>query len=217
MPPGPKPARSREEFVDEAILLADEQGIAAVTVRALGLRMNATPTAIYRYFADKNALLAAMREQLLNEALSQAPSIADPRERIHLSALAYRRTARMHPCLSQLMVLSNFAGERTYLAPRLLTDAMRELGIEGELLVRGYRQLESFVIGVSLFDFSDAPRHLEERFSRLQTTEIPEFNASLTNPSDVERFNEIAFEASVITILDSLISMAESAAKSVGD
>lgn len=66
---------------------------------------------------------------------------------------------------------------------------------------------------------SDFPMrtHLEERFSRLQATEIPEFNASLSNPSDVERFNEIAFEASVITILNSLISLAKSDAESVRD
>lgn len=215
MPPGPKPTHSRDEFVEEAIQLADELGITAVTVRALGSRMNASSTAVYRYFPDKDALLAAMRERLLEVALGSAPSIDDPRERIQSSALAYRRTAQAHPCLSQLMVLSSLREERTYLAPQLLTEALRQLGIQGELLVRGYRQLESLVIGASLFDFSDAPRHLEERFSRLQDADIPEFNTSFSGPSDVERINETAFVASVITILDSLVVQAK--AESLAD
>ena len=214
MPPGPKPTHSREEFVEEAIHLADELGIAAVTVRALGSRMNASSTAIYRYFPDKDGLLAAMRERLLDEAFASAPSIEDPRERIQSSAFAYRRTAQAHPCLSQLMVLSSLSEERTYLAPRLITDALRQLGIKGELLVRGYRQLESLVVGASLFDFSDAPRHLEERFSRLHDAEIPEFNNSYSDPTDVERINESAFHASVVTILDSLVTQAKAEAGS---
>lgn len=215
MPPGPKPTYSRDEFVGEAIRLADDLGIAAVTVRALGSRMKASSTAVYRYFPEKDALLAAMRERLLEEAFASAPSIEDPRERIQSSALAYRRTAQAHPCLSQLMVLSSLSEERTYLAPRLITDALRQLGMKGELLVRGYRQLESLVIGASLFDFSDAPRHLEERFSRLHDAEIPEFDAAFSSPIDVERINETAFRASVITILDSLVAQAE--AESLAD
>lgn len=215
VPPGPKPTHSRGEFVEEAIRLADELGIAAVTVRALGSRMNASSTAIYRYFPDKDALLAAMRERLLEMALASVPSIEDPRERIESSALAYRRTARAHPCLSQLMVLSSLSEERTYLAPQLLTEAMRQLGIQGELLVRGYRQLESLVIGASLFDFADAPRHLEERFSRLRAAEIAEFNTSFAGPTDIERINESAFHASVVTILDSLVAQAK--AESLAD
>ena len=79
VPPGRKPSKSREEFVQSAIDFADEHGIDALTVRALGSAMGLSATAVYRYFPTKETLLSAMREELLSEVVVAADDVPDPR------------------------------------------------------------------------------------------------------------------------------------------
>lgn len=52
-----------EEIRDHAIALFREQGIRGLTLRAVAIRMHWTPAALYRYFANKDALVAAIRAE----------------------------------------------------------------------------------------------------------------------------------------------------------
>ena len=204
MTAGRKPTRSREEFVTAAIEYADEHGISNLSLRSLGSAMGASTTAVYRYFHDKNDLIVAMRETLLAGAFP-ANAAGDPRSVLMASALGYRTTAKAHPCLSQIMNLPALEGTVTMAVPQLLINTLAELGLSGPLLVRGYRQLESFVLGATAFDFSDAPLHLQDRYDRMRQLESPDIDAVLTDPKAVERNNEAAFLASLTMLLDGLL------------
>lgn len=57
--PQARPAR-RKEIVDAARAIAAESGWPAVTVRAIGSRIGCSAPAIYQYFRDKDAVLAAL-------------------------------------------------------------------------------------------------------------------------------------------------------------
>ena len=57
---------SRAEILDAALGLADEQGLAAVSMRAVAQRLGVTPMALYRHVGDKDGLLDALVERLLN-------------------------------------------------------------------------------------------------------------------------------------------------------
>jgi AcrR family transcriptional regulator len=208
MASGRKPTRSREEFVGAAIAFADEYGITALTLRSLGQSMGAATTAVYRYFENKDDLIVAMREALLVESV---PSGADgnPRARLMAIALAFRATVKAHPCLSQIMGLPAVDGEVTNGVILTTSAALSELGLSGPLLVRGYRQLESFIVGTCAFDFSDAPRHLDERLERIQRAGLPDFDAVLTDAEAVEANNELAFVTSLNWLIDGLIAEAQ--------
>ena len=74
-----KPARSyhhgnlRRGLLDEALATIGKEGIDGLTLREIGARLGVSRTALYRHFADKRALLAAvategfrmLREQLV--------------------------------------------------------------------------------------------------------------------------------------------------------
>lgn len=59
---GPKPAHSVEEIIAAAVALADEKGIAGVSLPKLGARLGVTANALYRYIASKDELLVLLTE-----------------------------------------------------------------------------------------------------------------------------------------------------------
>lgn len=57
---------SRETIVERAIVLADSEGLDAVTIRRLALDQGVTPMALYWHFRDKDLLLDGIAERLLS-------------------------------------------------------------------------------------------------------------------------------------------------------
>lgn len=206
MPPGRKPSHSPEEFVEAAITFADEHGMAALTLRDLGQAMGMSATAVYRYFSDKDALVVAMREALLNRALADETA-GSPAEVLIQTGLAYRRVAREHPCLSQIMSVRVVTGGTSLAVPAIIGEQLEALGLRGSQVALAYRQLESFVVGVTAFDFTNAPSHLDERLDRLTLSRSHDVATGLDTAEDVDRLNEEAFEASLRTLVVSLANL----------
>ncbi|HZU93364.1 MAG TPA: helix-turn-helix domain-containing protein, partial [Microbacterium sp.] len=66
----------RAMIIDAGMELA-ETGVASISVRDLGARLGADPTAIYRHFASKDALMSALLDELNGRA---AASVGIPAE-----------------------------------------------------------------------------------------------------------------------------------------
>lgn len=195
--------------MEAAIAFADEHGMAALTLRELGRAMGLSATAVYRYFSDKDALVVAMREALLNRALAD-DAAGSPVDVLIQSGLAYRRVAREHPCLSQIMSVRVEAGGTALAVPVIIGEQFRALGLRGGQVALAYRQLESFVVGVTAFDFTNAPSHLDERLGRLRLAHPHDVATGLATPEAVDRLNEEAFEASLRTLVASLAALGRS-------
>lgn len=58
---------TREWVVDEALAIADHDGIDAVTLRKLAETLTVTPMALYRHIRDKDHLLDLMANRLLSQ------------------------------------------------------------------------------------------------------------------------------------------------------
>jgi AcrR family transcriptional regulator len=203
VPAGRKPTHSRDEYVLAAIKIADAGGIGDLSLRGLGRSMGVSATAVYRYFRHKDDLIVQIRETLLQQVLAGWNSSSDPREAIIELGLAYRLVARQHPCLSQIMVMPASEGVVAGAVPAVITRALSAMGVTDSDISLTYRQLESFVVGVTFFDFADAPLHLEERLERIQRADSPPLSAGLHGVADVERINEAAFVATLNLLVDS--------------
>jgi AcrR family transcriptional regulator len=79
--PGPKPRARyhhgdlRRALLEEAVRTIRADGVAALTLRTVGARLGVSRTALYRHFADKQALLNAVAEdgfRRLGDALERA-------------------------------------------------------------------------------------------------------------------------------------------------
>jgi AcrR family transcriptional regulator len=65
----------RRALLDEALRTIQREGVGALTLRAIGLRLGVSRTALYRHFTDKRALLSAMATEgfrMLRERLVEA-------------------------------------------------------------------------------------------------------------------------------------------------
>ena len=65
----------RRALLDEALRTIQKEGVEALTLRTIGVRLGVSRTALYRHFADKRALLSAVATEgfrLLRERLVEA-------------------------------------------------------------------------------------------------------------------------------------------------
>ncbi|MGH7017782.1 MAG: TetR/AcrR family transcriptional regulator [Caulobacteraceae bacterium] len=98
----------RERLCDAAEKLFAEHGVEAVTVRELSGALGVSPMTPYRYFKDKDAILAAVRARSYNrfaEALEEAyaANAADPARASEAVGRAYVDFAFSHPEAYKLM------------------------------------------------------------------------------------------------------------------
>jgi AcrR family transcriptional regulator len=99
----------RERLLDAAERLFAEHGTEAVTIRQLAEAIGVSPMTPYRYFKDKDAILAAARARAFDrhaEALEQAYDASagsDPRARSEVVGTAYVRFALENPEAYKLM------------------------------------------------------------------------------------------------------------------
>jgi len=122
---GPEPVRSarsrprsrpgegallREEILAAAEALLDESGDeASLTLRAVAARTGVSTPAVYRHFADKSALIAAvcMRvwEALGRDVREAIASDDDPFQGLRHGALAFMRFGLEHPVQYRLLMM----------------------------------------------------------------------------------------------------------------
>lgn len=130
---GPRehPAR-RKEIVNAARGIAAEQGWGAVTVRAIAARIGCSAPAIYQYFRDKDAVLAALAaegEAALSAALDDAlADIHGPAKRLRSAVQALWAFAMDNRELFAVMFgLDGLASHATGGAPSALRHVAAEL------------------------------------------------------------------------------------------
>lgn len=72
--PDPRPyhhGNLRRALLDEALVLIGTEGVDALTLRKIGARVGVSRTALYRHFADKQALLTAVATEGFRELREQ--------------------------------------------------------------------------------------------------------------------------------------------------
>lgn len=91
------PELSRKRIIEEAIALADEEGISAVTFRAVADRLDAHFTSIRHYLSTKDELVDGIADALLREAWRLPAPDADWRQVLRSLGRGIRTVARRHP------------------------------------------------------------------------------------------------------------------------
>ena len=94
----------RERLCDAAARIYAEEGEGALSMRRLAAEVGCSPMAPYRHFADKEALIAAVRAAAFNRLAETLDGVArDGRHRAADIGEAYVRFARANPAAYKLM------------------------------------------------------------------------------------------------------------------
>jgi AcrR family transcriptional regulator len=200
------------DFVRAATSFVDEHGLDALTMRSLGDRLGVDPTALYRHFPNKDALLAAMLDDLMGKVLAQVPGPEKPpRERLHITMLGARQVFCEHPNLVSALVVSSGQMPNALELIRRGISMLEDLGLHGADLVVGMQMIEGVVTGSSVFDLAGAPHHREIRRLRYRAVENAAYDDVSRDVDSVERVTEHAFGVLLDAVLDACERLATSA------
>jgi AcrR family transcriptional regulator len=95
----------RRALLDEALRTIHDDGVGALTLRTIGVRLGVSRTALYRHFTDKRALLSAVATEgfrLLTERLLDAWGAGGVRG-FNAMGVAYIRFAMANPSHYRVM------------------------------------------------------------------------------------------------------------------
>jgi AcrR family transcriptional regulator len=137
---------TRAEILDAALDLADQEGLAAVTMRGVAQRLRVTPMALYRHVGDKDGLFDGLLERLMQEVdvQTEQPSWEAA---LTARAAAMRQAARRHPAAFGLLLARRAVTPEATRARDQVYRALSDAGVPDDDVPRLERLLSTFVIG----------------------------------------------------------------------
>lgn len=152
-PPNRPVPLDRERIVAAAVALADEGGLAAVSVRKVAARLDAGPMRLYGYISTKDELFDLMVDAVSAEILPEERP-GDWREALHGLAHRTRRAALRHPWLADLL------GGRPALGPNGLAVTESTLAaLDGladvDTVMRAVETVSAYVTGAIRREVAD--------------------------------------------------------------
>ncbi|TPG32238.1 TetR family transcriptional regulator [Mycolicibacterium hodleri] len=174
----------RRDVVDKATQLLDDYGIADLTMRRLARELGVTPGALYWHFADKQALLGAVADRILEPAVG---TIEHGRWALRIHDLCVRlRNALLSATDGAELVSASFAAGRSERMAEILQRldaAAAEAGIEPPNADLAARTVLYYVLGFTADEQSrlqwDAAGALSEDQSVMSTNPNARFTFGL--------------------------------------
>jgi TetR/AcrR family tetracycline transcriptional repressor len=155
---------SLDRIVTATLELVDEQGIGAATMRAVADRLEVRSMSLYRYVDDRDELLDAVVERIVNE-LGDDPDVQlRPVDgwRPYLTGMAHgvRRYARAHPHAFPLVATRPPGAPwvnpplRSLRWVESMLSGLADEGFTDEQVLFAYRTFSSFLLGYLLLETS---------------------------------------------------------------
>jgi len=126
--PRGRPARgqgvARDDILDAALALLDEDGDAGLTMRSLAARLGVTPMSLYHHVRDRAGLLQALSDRVYGGVLRGLDESGEARPALRTLLVRYYDLVVAHPQLTLAIFAepAAFAG-----ASRTLTDRLETL------------------------------------------------------------------------------------------
>lgn len=140
---------SRERVLECAVALADESGLAALTIRTLAQSMGTKPMSLYYYVANKDEILDGIVDMVFSEIELPAPQ-GDWREEMQRRARGVRSALSRHPWAVGLLESRSAPGPATLRHHEATLATLREAGFSVQLTAHAYALLDSYIYGFAL-------------------------------------------------------------------
>jgi AcrR family transcriptional regulator len=123
---------TEDEILDAAVALLDEGGAAAASIRGIAAQVGVAPNAVYTYFPDKAAVVAALVERLIGEIDHDV--IADRAQpwqsRVEALCLELRQRLTAHPGVVPLMISGPLNGPQALAVHERLLGLLADGGLD---------------------------------------------------------------------------------------
>lgn len=181
----PKPRTlNQAKVIDAAFAILDEHGMQSLTLKVLAERLDVQAPALYKHFANKEALYIAMAQRLFDswaEAVLRSESTS-PQELMSIYAKECR--TMLLSCRNGARIFSEY---HQYVSSKFsahMLSSMSEQGFSEKAAVYSLSTLLSFVIGFSLEE--DFEMYAASPAKHLALAAIPEKFLEHTKNADEE-------------------------------
>jgi AcrR family transcriptional regulator len=140
---------SRERVLVAALALADQSGIAALSMRKLGDALGVEAMSLYNYVATKDQLLDGMVDLVFGEIELPAAG-ADWKAAMRERAESARQALRRHPWAIALMSTRTSPGPATLRHHNAVIGCLRAGGCSIPMAAHAFSALDSYIYGFAL-------------------------------------------------------------------
>jgi AcrR family transcriptional regulator len=201
---------TRADVIDAAAQLENEQGLAAVNMRALAQRCGVSTMSLYRYVRDKDDVLAGLADRAFGTIALPTAGAATWQEELTAMFRAIYDVCVAHPEVVAIGLKQPVPGEASYRRVEVVLDVLRRAGIEGEAAASAFATLQSFTLGfVHQQLFLSSGDQFELRRGVIKELPVEDFeNLSRLGPVFLLRHSERHFDDGLDTIIRGLASKA---------
>jgi AcrR family transcriptional regulator len=145
---GPKPALSLEGVVAAAVEVADEEGLAALSMRRVAEKVGFTTMSLYRYVPGKAELLDLMQDAVLAEVPLVDPDLGW-RDALEYSARQDWELYQRHPWVVQVMTTRSVPGPHYMATFEARLRVLDGIGLSGREVVAVANLVAQYVEGAA--------------------------------------------------------------------
>ncbi len=155
--PGPRRALTEDEILDATLQLLDEGGANGASVRGIAAKVGVAPNAVYTYFPDKAAVIAALVERLFGEIDHGVfADRAQPwRQRVESLAIELRARLAAHPGAVTLMIGQPRTGPHALALSERLLELFTDAGLTSTDAARASHLLFGYVFSSVALDITN--------------------------------------------------------------
>jgi AcrR family transcriptional regulator len=168
----PRGTLNRDLIAAVALQQVDELGLEALTMRRLGAALGVEAMAIYHHFRNKDELLDALMERMLDEVEVPDDPKIPPLRRLRTCIESYRRLALRHPNAFVLLASRRFNSERAFEFYERVLELLEQAGLDPALSARFFRLMGNYTSGSGLADIASRPRSRGAATLRLERGDI---------------------------------------------
>lgn len=196
-----KVALTREAIVKAAFLVADTQGLDAVSIRRVATELGVGPMSLYTHISAKADLIALMANELVSEMLVSEPLSTDWREALSQIARRSHRAFVSHPWALEAFARRPRLGPNVVLHAKQMARAVASLRLSPSDVWTLLGIVDDYVLGHALrVATSGNAQDLENALTPIDLSEFPEL-ASLSSV-DLQRATSHRFEVGLQTVLE---------------
>jgi AcrR family transcriptional regulator len=129
-PEGDKPRLSKRTVTENALKLADADGLDTLTIRKLAQHLGVTPMALYWHFRSKDDLLEGVAEQIWGELDVNVDPGTPWWAQLQRMLESLVSVLRAHPAAPQLMLEHEKRNEPALRATEIVLDILRTAGFD---------------------------------------------------------------------------------------
>jgi AcrR family transcriptional regulator len=152
---GGRPALSRDQIVDAAIRILDDEGLEALSMRRLGQELNAGATSLYWHIRNKDELLDLVLDRLIGEVVEEVGRPRGWRAWMTSTARSLRRVLLRHRAVAPVLGERPTFGPNALIALEGLLTALREDGFADEPALYAATTVTNWATGFAVFEVRD--------------------------------------------------------------